>query len=59
MVTFTAETQREFGAKERTFLESAALIHVHRNNEQMGCLANGHVSCWNEKGARQRSILPA
>jgi hypothetical protein len=44
--------------KVRTILHSPALIGVHRNNDQRGCLAVAYIKCWNEKGARQRSILP-
>lgn len=55
-VTFTPETQRETGAEGRTVLRSPALITSFRNNDQNGCLAVSHVTCWTEKGARQRSI---
>jgi hypothetical protein len=57
-ITFDANTQRKTGAKGRTALLSPALIHVSRNNDQNGCLASATMSCWNEAGARQRSIFP-
>lgn len=44
--------------KVRTVLRSPALIGIQRNNDQRGCLAVAYLSCWNEKGARQRSIFP-
>ncbi len=44
--------------KVSTILHSPALIQVHRNNNQMGCLAVSYISSWNELGARERSILP-
>ncbi len=53
---FNPDAQRRSGAKGRTFLESPALIGIGRNNDQNGCLANASISCWTEKGARQRSV---
>lgn len=44
--------------KTRTILRSPALIEVQTNNEQNGCLAVSYLTCWNEKGARQRSADP-
>jgi hypothetical protein len=55
-VVFDASTQRKLGAKGRTVLHSPAMIKLGANNEQNGCLANSAISCWTEKGARQRSI---
>lgn len=48
----------QFRGKVRTILHSPAFINVHRNNDQLGCLAVSYISSWNEMGARQRSILP-
>lgn len=56
-IVFNAETQRELGARGRTILHSPATIKVQRNNDQNGCLASAWIACWNEKGARQRSIF--
>jgi len=55
-IEFEPTTQRKLGAKGRTELNSPAMIGIHRNNDQNGCLAASYISCWNEKGARQRSI---
>lgn len=56
-ITFIAEAQRKFGGKGRTVLASPALIKIGRNNDQNGCLASASISCWTEKGARQRSVF--
>jgi hypothetical protein len=55
-IAFEPNTQRKLGAKGRTELYSPAMIGVSRNNDQKGCLAWSSISCWNEKGARQRSF---
>ena len=44
--------------KVRTILRSPALIGVEKNNDQAGCLAVSYLTCWNEHGARQRSMYP-
>ncbi|WP_420383854.1 hypothetical protein [Novosphingobium sp.] len=56
-ITFNGETQRRMVAMVRTALVSPATIKINRNNEQNGCLASASVSCWREKGARQRSFF--
>lgn len=56
-ITFNAETQRRLDTKGRTALLSPATIKVDCNNEQNGCLASASISCWTEKGARQRSVF--
>jgi len=56
-VQFNERTQKRSGTSGRTILNCPSFIKVGRNNEQMGCLANGSVACWNEKGARQRSVF--
>lgn len=58
-VTFDANTQRRMGKKGRSVLASPALIKIGRNNNQNGCLASASISCWTEKGARQRSVFPS
>jgi hypothetical protein len=55
-IEFNQETQQKLKAKGRTELRSPAMIGIGRNNYQRGCLANSTISCWNEKGARQRSM---
>jgi len=57
-ITFDSDTQKRYGAKGRTNLMSPALIGAFRDNDQLGSLGAAHISCWNEKGARQRSIYP-
>jgi hypothetical protein len=57
-IVFDRNTQRKSNARGRTALRSPAVINVGRNNDQNGCLANSSISCWTEKGARQRSIYP-
>ena len=57
IITFRPNTQKELGGKGRTVLRSPAFIKVARNNEQNGCLASASITCWNEKGARARSIF--
>ncbi len=57
-ITFAPQTQREIGARDRTVLRSPALISVRRNNDQNQCLTSASISCWNEKGALERSICP-
>lgn len=57
-IVFEPDTQRRTNATGRTVLHSPAFIHVRQNNEQNGCLAAAYISCWTEKGARQRSVLP-
>ena len=56
-IRFTKDTQRKFGARGRTVLQSPATINVSRNNPQNGCLASASIVYWTEKGARQRSIF--
>lgn len=56
-IAFEPGTQRRFGATGRTILRSPAFIRVFRNNDQNGCLASAYLSCWTEKGARQRSVF--
>jgi hypothetical protein len=55
-IEFNRETQHKLKAKGRTELKSPAMIGIRSNNYQCGCLANSTISCWNEKGARQRSM---
>jgi hypothetical protein len=55
-IEFNQDMQRKLKAKGRTELRSPSTIGIGRNNEQRGCLANSIISCWNEKGARQRSM---
>jgi hypothetical protein len=57
-IKFEPNTQRRLGAKGRTELVSPAMIGIGRDNYQNGCLGASHISCWNEKGARQRSMYP-
>ncbi len=57
-IAFEPNTQRKLGAMGRTALDSPAMIGVSRNNDQNGCLASSSISCWTEKGARQRSFYP-
>ena len=57
-VIFTEDVQRQLGATGRTVLHSPSAIGVHRNGDQLGCLASSQMNCWTERGARQRSILP-
>jgi hypothetical protein len=54
-IEFTPPTQRTLGGKGRSVLHSPAIIGIRSNNEQNGCLASASISCWTEKGARQRS----
>jgi len=55
-IEFEPSTQRKLGAKGRTELNSPTMIGINRNNDQNGCLAASYMSCWTEKGARQRSF---
>jgi hypothetical protein len=55
-IEFNQDTQQKLQAKGRTELRSPATIGIGRNNNQRGCLANSAISCWDEKGARQRSM---
>ena len=57
-INFNQNTQRKLGARGRMALHSPATIKLGRNNDQNGCLATSSISCWTEKGARQRSIYP-
>jgi hypothetical protein len=57
-ISFNPELQNKLGGKGRTVLRSPVFIHVIRNNEQEGCLADSRISFWNAKGVRQRSIYP-
>ena len=57
-INFNQNTQRKLGARGRMALHSPATIKLGRDNDQNGCLANSSISCWTEKGARQRSIYP-
>ncbi len=55
-IQFEPNTQRRLGAKGRTELVSPSLIGIGRDGDQNGSLGAAHISCWNEKGARQRSM---
>ena len=55
-ISFNAETRRRAKANGRMVLRSPALINIHLNGMQGACLANARVSCWNEAGARARSM---
>ena len=55
-IEFEPNTQRRLRAKGRTELNSPAMIGISRNNNQNGCLAASYITCWTEKGARQRSF---
>ena len=57
-IQFSLETQKKLGERGRTILRSPAFIRIIQNNEQQGCLASTYLACWNEKGARQRSMSP-
>ena len=57
-IDFNENTQRKFNERGRTVLQSPAIIKLGRNNDQNGYLANSSISCWTERGARQRSIYP-
>jgi hypothetical protein len=54
-IVFTADARTELRARGRTVLNSPALISIHRNGEQEGCLASTTISSWTEKGVRERS----
>ena len=54
-VRFNKELQDEFGGTGRTILESPAIIRVRRVTEIPECINPFSISCWTEKGARQRS----
>lgn len=56
-IIFKPAVQRKLGAKGQTVFRSPATIKVGRNNDQNGCLASASISCWSERGARQRSIF--
>lgn len=56
-ITFNEGTQRKLGAKGRTNLLSPAIIRIGKNTDQNDCLAAASISCWTEKGARQRSVF--
>jgi hypothetical protein len=58
-IQFEPHTQRRFGARGRTVLEGPSTISITRDNYQNGCLGPSRIACWNEKGARQRSMYPA
>jgi hypothetical protein len=58
-IIFDRETQRKLNAKGRTILHSPAFIQYFWVGEQKGCLGASSLSCWSEKGARQRSMLSA
>jgi hypothetical protein len=55
-IRYTREVRQEFGVKGRTDFWSPAIIGINSNVDQNGCLASSCLSCWNEKGARARSI---
>jgi hypothetical protein len=55
-VEFEPNTRRRSKALGRTLLDSPAMIGIHRNSDQNGCLAAAYITCWSEIGARQRSI---
>jgi hypothetical protein len=55
-IQFEPSTQRRLGAKGRTELASPSMIRISRDTDQNGSLGAAHISCWNEKGARQRSM---
>jgi len=58
-INFEPSTQSRFGGSGRNNLESPSIFRIFRNNNQNGCLASSYFTCWNEKGARQRSIYSA
>jgi hypothetical protein len=55
-IQFEPNTQRRLNASCRTDLVSPSVIAIRRNSDQNGCLAAVYLTCWNEKGARQRSM---
>jgi hypothetical protein len=58
-IEFEPNTQRRLGAGGRTELVSPSVIRIFRNNDQNGSLSTSYITCWNEKGARQRSMYSA
>ena len=56
-VAFSREYREEIGKKGWTILESQAIIRVTATTDVEGCLNPYSMSCWTEKGARQRSIF--
>ena len=56
-VAFSREYREEIGKKGWTILESPAVIRVTATTDVEGCLNPYSMSCWTEKGARQRSIF--
>lgn len=57
-IEFEPNTQRKLRATGRTEFYSPTMIGINRNNDQNGCLAASYITCWTEKGARQRSFQP-
>lgn len=55
-ITFAANYQKITNATGRTALRSPAFITLGRSGDQNGCMASASMSCWNEAGARERSI---
>jgi hypothetical protein len=55
-VVFSKAQRDELGASGRTVLTSPAIIRVNRNTDLPGCLNPFSISCWTERGARQRSM---
>lgn len=53
---FNKDLQELFGEKGRTVVESPAIIRVNVITDIQGCLNPYSISCWTEKGARQRSM---
>ena len=56
-VAFSREYREEIGKKGWTILESPAIIRVNATTDVERCLNPYSMSCWTEKGARQRSIF--
>lgn len=55
-IEFTKDLQQRFGEKGRTVIESPAIIRVQPVTNVSECLNPFAISCWTEKGARQRSM---
>ncbi len=55
-IVFSGEHQDNSGGTGRTVLESPAIIRLAAITDVEGCLNPSSISCWTEKGARQRSM---
>jgi len=55
-VDFSRDYQTQSGRKGRTVVESPSIIRVTPTTDVQGCLNPYSMSCWTEKGARQRSM---